>query len=729
VCDSLEPILRLGPPAAPAAVATALAHSLEPHRSDAEPPAWLRVDQVTSFARVLASLARYRGVMLADRVGTGKTYVALAAALEINGPQPALCIVPAVLVSQWRRVAQRLGCPVQLFSHERLSRGQPPPESQGLVIIDESHHFRNPATRRYRVLCPYLLGRPGLLLSATPVVNRLSDLAAQLLLSIRDDALRWHGVPSLSALLRLNQSHPALGELMVVSHDSIGEGRPRAVARSVRPPSEFPAEIYTIMDALELSRERGITALVRSVLWHAAASSPAALIGALRRYRALLLQARDALASGREWNRAALRSFTGSAPDQLVLWPVVDPAPGAGSTPELALDDLPSITRLIDLLRPHLETPDAKVRCLRGMLDDQKRTLVFVTAQETVRYLRAHLDTPRVAWCTGSSSGIGSIRAPRASVLAHFGVGPRVDSPPWAPRCLLTTDVSAEGLDLQAAERVVHYDLPWTSVRLAQREGRALRLGSTHTHVTVVQFASPPEIERRLHGAYRLAFKARLPGRIGLGTAEREWAGWRERVVRAMGRGAGIRGVAVLMNPEPGILAGFEVGLGQDRLVVLEWRATDGTWWESPAVIGDRLAAAHRAPRSLPLRPDEKEQVLTAVHSWMRERLSRLTARYWADSARTAEARTLMRRLRAMGASAARSRDAGALNHLDCAFRFVVGGHTAGEEALIADMALMTDEEVRQRLPSLPAPQSIVTPTPPELIGVIVFRPPVQVIP
>jgi len=200
-------------------------------------------------------------------------------------------------------------------------------------------------------------------------------------------------------------------------------------------------------------------------------------------------------------------------------------------------------------------------------------------------------------------------------------------------------------------------------------------------------------------------------------------------VARTMGRGAGLRGVAVVADPEPGILAGFEVGLGEDRIAVLEWRASDGTWWESPAVIGDRLAVAQRARPCPPLRPDERQQILADVRSWMREKLSRLTARYWAECARTPEARSLMRRLRAMGASAARMRDAEALNRLDRAFRFVAGGHTAGEEALIAELALLSDEEVRERLPSLPAPQAIVTPAAPVLIGVIAFRAPGQTIP
>ncbi|MBI3746094.1 MAG: hypothetical protein HY264_06140 [Chloroflexi bacterium] len=42
---------------------------------------------------------------------------------------------------------------------------------------------------------------------------------------------------------------------------------------------------------------------------------------------------------------------------------------------------------------------------------------------------------------------------------------------------LLASDVAAEGLNLQRAGRIVHYDLPWTAVRLEQRDGRALRQG------------------------------------------------------------------------------------------------------------------------------------------------------------------------------------------------------------------------------------------------------------
>ena len=45
------------------------------------------------------------------------------------------------------------------------------------------------------------------------------------------------------------------------------------------------------------------------------------------------------------------------------------------------------------------------------------------------------------------------------------------------PRVLISTDVAAEGLNLQYANVVINYELPWSLVKLEQRAGRVWRLG------------------------------------------------------------------------------------------------------------------------------------------------------------------------------------------------------------------------------------------------------------
>ena len=42
---------------------------------------------------------------------------------------------------------------------------------------------------------------------------------------------------------------------------------------------------------------------------------------------------------------------------------------------------------------------------------------------------------------------------------------------------LVTTDVLAEGVNLQQARHIINYDLPWNPMRLVQRHGRIDRIG------------------------------------------------------------------------------------------------------------------------------------------------------------------------------------------------------------------------------------------------------------
>jgi hypothetical protein len=187
----------------------------------------------------------------------------------------------------WRRVSDTLRVPIAIWSHQRVSRGALPPFRPRIVIVDESHWYRNPATRRYRTLAPYLVGLPLLLLSATPIVNLLSDLASQLLLGVRDDELKRHGIASIGALLRDGGSHPSLGEFVVYRSGEAGD-RPRVRRRNAQPtPPQEPDPALAAIDRLALSTNPQIAGLVRGVLIRAACSSPGALGSVLSRYRAL----------------------------------------------------------------------------------------------------------------------------------------------------------------------------------------------------------------------------------------------------------------------------------------------------------------------------------------------------------------------------------------------------------------------------------------------------------
>lgn len=170
---------------------------------------------------IINKLEKYNGCILADSVGLGKTFTALAVIKYYeNRNKSVLVLCPKKLSENWNTfkgnyknnpiVSDRLRYDV-LF-HTDLSRDSG--ESNGLnlellnwgnydlVVIDESHNFRNGGKitvdgddekeNRYIKLLNKVI-REGvktkvLMLSATPVNNKFADLKNQLALSYEGDA-------------------------------------------------------------------------------------------------------------------------------------------------------------------------------------------------------------------------------------------------------------------------------------------------------------------------------------------------------------------------------------------------------------------------------------------------------------------------------------------------------------------------------------------------------------
>ncbi|MBA3495913.1 MAG: DEAD/DEAH box helicase, partial [Gemmatimonadales bacterium] len=580
------------------------------------------------------------------------------------------------------------------------------------VIIDESHHYRNPRTRRYLHLAPWLLGRPVLLLSATPIVNRMDDLAHQLLLGIRDDALLADGVVSMRAALASGAGAAALGRLVV--EDTMDAG-PRPIRRSAvsMPSGDENVSVRRVLGqlvGLRLSSHPPTAALVRGVLQRALASSPAALAGALRRYRGLLLHAQDAQRAGRALTRAELREFAGELDDQLVLWQLYD---DGGGVVDLALEDLESLGALLADATSAAAGEDPKADRLRRLLADDLPTVVFVTRRDTVRHLRERLGPPPVAWCTGERAGLGHAPAPRAAVLGWFAD----EGHDSLARCLVVTDVAAEGLDLRRAARVVHYDLPWTPMRLEQREGRAVRLGSTRAHVEVVRFAPPPALDSALRLGEHLARKAGLPGRAGLGADGVQLWRWRSVLADRLGRGHAVAGTAIVRLASagsaamstPGLLAGFELLAGHHgRLEMLAsavgWLDTAGQWTEEESIVTAALLGAAGSNLRVDAPAADVRAALDRLAAPIHIRLALAGSRRWAAGDPDSAARRLAGRLSEWVRAAARQRDAAALARLERALAFVAGGHTAGEAMLVRRLVEASPGDVARTLAGAPAP-------------------------
>ena len=692
VPDPLLTALRLGPPSPSSMVAASIGRSLLPAQVSDPAAEWLLPEQQLSFHMTLAAIRRYRGALLADPVGSGKTYIALAVAAALNGRRSTACLVPAALVGQWAETASRLELPVELCSHQQASLGRLPPRSGDLVIIDESHHFRNRLTKRYHNVAGWLLGRPALLVTATPIVNRLSDLANQLLLTIRDNALAIEGIPSLRDLLESGPAHPALGHV-VIENDGAADLRPRKTTHVRVPVGDergIASESLALVRRLHLSRSATLASLIRGVMLRAASSSPGAFAGFLERYRRLLLHARDALRAGQTLERTRLRRFTAELGDQLVWWELLPVEP---SSSELELSDLDALEEIIPVAKARLQEKDPKLDRLFTILRDERPTLVFTVSRDTVRYIRQRLHGTRLAWCTGEQAGIGSQRLPREIVLDSFRHGALA----YGPLHLIVTDVAAEGLDLQRAARVVHYDLPWTPMKLEQREGRSVRLGSPHRDVEVLRFAPDPELDRLMHLEAALTRKAKLPAAAGLGANGRHIWRWRTEVAREFGALGAAAGVARVSSSHRGAVVGIGLHHGSTpptRIsAIAGWLRPDGTWTEDAELITERLrlATASHVDEAV---PHESRMYLELLSPLLRRRLALARSGRWVSFHATLPARAVARRLSELIREAARLRDDHRLSQLERALAFVGGGHTAGEEMMLERLDGESDDEL-----------------------------------
>jgi SNF2 family DNA or RNA helicase len=110
---------------------------------------------------------------------------------------------------------------------------------------------------------------------------------------------------------------------------------------------------------------------------------------------------------------------------------------------------------------------DAQIQDAGGRL---RKIIIFSEHRDTLNYLHA-----KIAGVLGNHDAIvtihgGTHRDDRLKAQALFRSDPEI-------RVLVATDAAGEGVNLQCANLMVNYDLPWNPNRLEQRFGRIHRIG------------------------------------------------------------------------------------------------------------------------------------------------------------------------------------------------------------------------------------------------------------
>ena len=474
--------------------------------------------------------------VLADDPGAGKTIMAGLYIRELVMRADArriLIVAPGSLVEQWRdELFEKFGLEFKVYSSEldiiapsgnpfedfnqlvvrldQMARNEELQEKLvnagwDLVVFDEAHklaahYFGSKLEKTGRFRFAERIGaetRHLLLMTATPHNGKEEDF--QLFLSLLDTD-RFYGKfrdgahkVDVSDLMRRMVKE----ELVKFDNTPLFPERKAYTVNYTLSPTE--AALYEAVteyvktemgkaDELTGSR-KGSVGFALTALQRRLASSPEAIYQSLKR-RKERLQSRLREEKLGIRGRKSLAETIGEAPEddddlnaeeqENLEENLIDDATAAKSIIELEgeieiLKDLEEQARSVvasgqdrkwDELSKILQN-SAEMRDASGR---QRKLIIFSEHRDTLNYLHE-----KVAGVLGNHEAIvtihgGTHRDERRKIQALFRSDPEV-------RVLIATDAAGEGVNLQNANLMVNYDLPWNPNRLEQRFGRIHRIG------------------------------------------------------------------------------------------------------------------------------------------------------------------------------------------------------------------------------------------------------------
>lgn len=455
--------------------------------------------------------------------------------------QRVLIVAPGSLVEQWQdEMFEKFGITFTLFSREQieLSRSGNPFDDidllvarvdqlarsedlleklrltrWDLVVVDEAHklsasYFGSKVNKTKRFLLGELLGsvtRHFLLMTATPHNGKEEDF--QLFLSLLDSDRFYgrfrdgaHKVDVSDLMRRMVKEEllkfdgtPLFPERRAYTANYSLSDLEAALYKAV---TDYVKEEMNKADRLQDAGRKGTVGFALTSLQRRLASSPEAIYQSLKR-RHLRLKRRVEEEKLRQRGQIFAETLNVSdVPDN--IWDaadelsseayedleeaVVDQATAAQTIQELEaeiliLEGLEEQARQVvhsgqdrkwdELSKLLQNTPE-----MRDADGRQRKLIIFTEHRDTLNYLAV-----KIRGLIGIEDGVGIIhggikREERRKTQELFRNDP-------AARVLVATDAAGEGVNLQNANLMVNYDLPWNPNRIEQRFGRIHRIGQT----------------------------------------------------------------------------------------------------------------------------------------------------------------------------------------------------------------------------------------------------------
>ena len=147
---------------------------------------------------------------------------------------------------------------------------------------------------------------------------------------------------------------------------------------------------------------------------------------------------------------------------------------------------------LIEVLSHDYEKSDSKYHALRELLLQKvpaEKVVIFAYYRPTLLYLKRRLLADDVS--------VALIHGEMPNELRWREIERFKDSN--GPRVLLSSEVGSEGIDLQFCRIIANYDLPWNPMRIEQRIGRIDRVGQQAKRLCIINFKVKDTIEERLY--------------------------------------------------------------------------------------------------------------------------------------------------------------------------------------------------------------------------------------
>lgn len=451
-------------------------------------------------------MRRFRGrVLLADEVGLGKTIEAcllLREYLMRRLIKRVLILVPNPLVSQWHeelsskfhldfKVAPRTATSSRdefWATHDRVlvstsfaRTGRRPEAIAGahwdLVIVDEAHHCRNRTTKLWK-LVNSLQRRHMFLLTATPVQNNLLELYSLLTL-LEPGHLKTEADFKKQFVTKGNPRDPRnrhrlrdlLGEVMIRNTRGLVQINlpPRYAQTIVATPGEEESELLADIQAYLRDQVSAMNATKADA---ESDSSDELEASSTESVDVSDNAANEPTGISRMRLHAILTSI-GSHPATAAaaLQPLADHDERARLLSERArkISRSAKDDRLLQLLK---ESHDHKV-------------LIFVASIRTLHRLQSLLTEAAIPFSTFSGEQSSADKDAAVEQLKS------------SVNVMLCTESGGEGRNLQFADTLINFDLPWNPMKIEQRIGRIHRYGQTQD-VFIFNLCTAGTLESRI---------------------------------------------------------------------------------------------------------------------------------------------------------------------------------------------------------------------------------------